>query len=37
MTSQVLEFVELSENDRRAMSEMPALRDVDQVTAHLRA
>jgi hypothetical protein len=35
MTSQVLEFVELSENDRRAMSELPALRDVDRVTAHL--
>jgi hypothetical protein len=35
MTSQVLEFVELSENERRQMSVLPSLRDVDRLIAHL--
>jgi hypothetical protein len=35
MTSQVLEFVELSENERHQMSGLPALRDVDRLIAHL--
>ena len=36
MTSQVLEFVELSESERQKMNALPSLGEADRLIAHLR-